>query len=541
MLNKIIVFFVSFFTINMIFGLYFGYLGLLIFPFTLALLIISIILSVLISLKFSPPEQKKTNNPIFLGIIVFFLIAMVYIIYPSFIFPRTCSDMTTIASHVRYISLKGTVLENSVLLLTNTFFTYPQTYIAPHSLFYSLLPNAYLLLTLISLLLKILTIILVYLIAKEIFNRKAALIGTFLYAFTIVTFFELFHGYTSLIFSHFFLLAGIYFYILDNKKLVFLSTIGLTSYLYIFALFFLFILLETFFTKNKKYIFLTLAPILVFPAEILRILVTYFSILKTTGRIIPPNLLALVPFIFGLFGIYYLWKKRYIVSNRITLNFFFAALIPMLLVVTIFSFNALITNNLQIYELYRAVKYFYTLIIPISIISGFGILAVLNRTRKTPIKIIAAIILLFHLFYFIGYIPVIKYPSFPAEYFPVMEKMHSIPGKFTLGIDPCFLKPETHNYIPFPYNPIIKDPVNRIKECRKEQMVKDFMFVWTKEFRFQRKEPVILDENGREFLFFNKTETVDYLLTDCSDLDKEIILQNGKVRLYKLVNQTPMT
>ncbi len=554
MIKKVFTGFVSFLAIFSLIALWLGYLGMIYSYTTVANILISGIITGFILKKTKKETITPKTQTIFALIIGVFVLLFLYVIFPNFIFPVTASDLMNHSKHTRLTSANHNIVteENGFLSAEESFpfnldHSYPQNYYATTSSIHSIIGNAYMINTILPILLLIFTTIGVFLFAKKFYNEKTAIISSFIFAFTITSLWVLLAGHLPQVFTMLFLISGFYFYSTKEKKPYFLSLIGLTAYPHAFLIFTIFLAFNFLKQKNFKIFILPFLALLSVIPQVFGLAIHYATYIAEggliRGGIFTPNPFSLAVFLLAIPGIIYIFKNKKQENNSKLLLFFGAFALMIFSVFARFFLN-MFTNNfpVQIHQLYMSVKYFYLAIVPLSIIAAIGFTQISEKinTMKKPVKTIATLLvfglLFWHFIYFTGYTPVIKnQPTFPVGFYSIGEKINSLPGEFVLGIDECFTKLPKYDYQPFPYNSFFDVPDSGENRSRLIQFPKIFQFSWAANFKYENGQRKIFDNKGKEVLKYSQKDA-DYFLTNCSELNEQILFQENGIKVYKMSN-----
>jgi len=568
----------------MILGIYLGSFGM----FTLLPSIAVIIISIALVLVFRKPLMgagKLSLPPLFfIAILAIFLVSIIALSYPDFIFPLTCSDVYNHARAIRIDAFAGgfEVLQSSAQS--------PSQIFAPHAYpigFYALavplsfiFGDAYSIITFLELIIFALLICGAYAVSILAgFNRTASIIASFFTAFSITSLWILEQGFLPQLLGSLFLLGAVYFFMKKRKIPFILSSAGLIVYPPLFGLEIIFLILAFVLPKlcalctkkfryadilkissiNSKdaliYFVLALASlILVFP-EAISLILQYSSVsfakdnlFLIRGGIFTPNLFGLLPFVLALAGLYFIFKEKVKKMKAQKTNILFSPLIILILssalasaiIVAVYVINILahFSFKTELTALYQAVKFFYFLLIPAGIIAGFGFAKLISSKKLLP-RVVAGALIAFMLIYFFCYFPIIlSNDTEPAGYYSVAAFTANLPIGSKLGIDNCLLISKDLTQ-PFPYQSLIDRPnAPGPNLCRQTEATRDFQFPWAS-YRYENGRFRIYDDSNKEVLLLGdevnlNVPNIDYFLTDCRELNSPIVYQNLGVKLYKI-------
>ncbi len=550
-LEKTFSFIVSFFAMLSIFGVWFGYSA-LIYPQTaLIAMLVSAVFSFFICRNFfCKKRERKIEKKHFLllvGILLAFSMVFIFLLWPNGVYPSTCNDFMNHANAVKLTALRHGPFPDSSESIP-LIHSYPLIYRLVSSFFYSVFPNSYVVNSLLSVFFLVITILGVFLLAKNFLNEKFALVSTFIFAFSISTFLAIDAGYLPQIMGQLFFLAAFYFHIKKNKPMLFFSLIGLWAYAHFFILFILFLVIEFLIERNfslkgliDKFAIPLASSIIILPETLGLILFRLIPETNKTlikGGITVPNLIALIAFYPALLGLYLAFKKEKMkeVQAIVLAGFIFIAFLSANVVLNFFMRWSPIVS---IHQFYMPAKLSFLMFIPASIFSAYGIKTMLetkSKKAKKIAKIVITLVLFFHFLYFTGFaLIVLQARSFPVGFYEIGEKINQLPGPFTLGIDQCFLDiPTGIKKYSFPYNSLYDnpDPVQEKNYCRYMEAGRIFHFPWAVHKRADKIPGAdIFDKEGHRIVFIGD-KNVDYFLSNCSELNKPILFESGKIKVY---------
>lgn len=564
MLNKFFWFLTIFFSLMLIFGIYIGYGG-FITPLSAIMAIIFSLVLAFIIIKYLINQHKNSQKPIqkpwlvILSISGFILIFLLLLL-PEFVFPVTCTDLMNHAASTRVIPKNQALFASGDAYMVYSgipliyIHAYPYGYSAVTSLLYALMGNSYIINSLLPFIFILLALIGIYLISIKTTNERIALFAVFISSFSIINLWVIEHGFLPQIMASFFLIAAIYAYLLKNKVFSFFAIIGLMAYPPLLVVYILFILLETgvnsraikdwvnSFRGTWHYLAIVLlAGLVVFP-ETIGLLWQYISVEKfwkgallIRGGIYTPNFFGLLAFIPAILGIYLLIFKKKFNETKPVFSLILASFLMSCVVIVYFILNwfLTITEVKQVQSLYQAVKFFYFLLIPLSIYAAIGFDYLFKRFSKNFIKYVLIALLVFHFLYFMGYsFIILQKDSVPLGFYSIAEKIDALPPEFSVGVDECFTKSDKVE-IPFIYKSLIDVPdppgPNR---CREGEISRALQFWWATHKAVEGKFR-IYSPSGEEVVRVGD-QNVDYFLTNCSTLNKPIVFEEGAIKVYKV-------
>jgi hypothetical protein len=573
MFKRIAEFGLIFFSLLLLFGIFLGFLGVI----NIYSASIAIFASVIFALG-ATYFLNKTRAPIKLDLkaillVGLFLVLLLVLIVPEFVFPVTCSDFLNHARTTRGIAKNGSFIDPINMDTVSTGIPlvyahhYPFGFYAISSQVYLLFPNAYIVNTLLTLSFLVLTSIFIYLIAfKLTVDKNIALLslGVSLFSITTIWIFE--HGFIPQILGSFFLIAALYAYLNKSELLWLFAVLGAISYPPLFAVLIIFIILQIMnnFKTNTNYldslknniksharfIIIGIGALLVGFPEVFGLAFQYLfnqkyltGALLIRGGIFTPNFFGLLIFIPALFLFYNYFIKNKEKSITPVMNMFLAAMFMVAMVMVYFVLNLVFTFNetKQIHSLYQAVKFFYFALIPASIFAGIGFNHFFKRFSKSKLKFIFVALILFNMIYFVGYLPVLnaKDSELPG-YYASVEFIDSRLPEFVAGVDGSLMFLEKVEQ-PFFYRSLIDnpDPVGP-NICREIEATRALQFWWSfhdfEDGRFRiydsnnidKKEVLLIgDEINLDY------SNIDYFLTDKSINDLDLVFESGLMKVYK--------
>ncbi|MBT4192085.1 MAG: hypothetical protein HOE11_02145 [Candidatus Diapherotrites archaeon] len=568
MINRLFEAIIIFFSIMMLFGVYLGYSDLIMFETAIISLIVSFAITGFIircrknKTRGQDVLTKLKDKKTILAILIFVLFIGMYllILAPNFVFPLTCSDVANHSLYTRLIGKNGSFFEADGSMVFSGIplvysHVYPFGFYGVSSSLYLVVGNSYLVNSMLGFLLILFTGIGVYALSKHFFGKNAALFSSFVWLFAITSLTILESGFLTQIFATLFFTGAVYAYVKRDKLLLFLAAIGLVTYPPIFVAFFIFVIVELLISaklsfkrlvndlKEKKYLIgiIILACIAMFP-EFLGMAIKYLNsehylttALLIRGGVYTPNFFGLVAFIPAVVGLFLLIKKR----SKEQLECFSFLLAPLLMsgaVVGYYALNLLISfsTRTEIHSLYQAVKFFYLALIPASMFAGLGFAHLMKKYSKKKIIVgVLICVLTFHFIYFAGYLSLYSEKQIePDGFYSAVEFANNIDGEFVLGIDDCFFKNESVVFVPA-YASLFDNPFTPQEfNCQKIDFIRGFTFTWAQRDD-SKNELGIVDSTGKPVLIKGSVGA-DYLMTDCSVLDKSIVFEEGNVRIYDL-------
>jgi len=522
-------FFVAFFALMSFFGLGLGYSG-LIYPVVSAFsILVAFVVSFLLVRNIK--VKKLGHWMVLVFVLALFLVVSLVPMYPGFVYPHACSDMM---NHV----LSGrTIAMDHGFNITETYFPfvykhgYPMQYSGLTAMFYSIVPDSYLINSLLPLFFEFLSLIALFFLARNLFGEKVGILSVFIYGFSVVQLWALEQGYFPQVMGRFFLISLLY--LISSKKmnvyLIFLSTIALFSYPHCAIVYFLFLLFYFAYSKNYLLFKIYFAGFLVIFFETVGLFAYYLftgggTVGLIRGGILVPNVLSLLIFLFALPAFFeFLRGKPY----RILRCFILAVLVMMLFL----SFEFIVAvflqgKSLSLVSLYTVVKYFYLLLFPLSVLAACGI-----RKYCSRYPVFALFSLVLYVSYFAGYAFILpQKANFPYGFYDGVEELHTLNAseEFLVGVDESLLNNEWVQS--FPYNSLVDLP-DDYGACPRLEASKAFAFVWA-DRGYWDGEWHALDSKGRE-VFNVGREHVDYFISE-NVLDKPVFYKSGSVFVYDM-------
>jgi len=567
-----------FFGLIVIFGLYAGALGQFSFFSSAAIILAAAILSgVYVRNKTKIPNEEK--NPALFVVLIAVLFALLFVIIslPEGVFPVTCSDFYNHARTIRVDAANGG-FENISLQgnLTPSLFylhSYPNGFYALSIPFFFFLQNSYLVATILAALILILILFAVYSISHRAkISPFASSIAVFFAAFSITSLWILELGFLPQLLGSLFLLSALYAFMRRDKVLFIISTAAMITYPPLLGIEVLFLIgalvapklrllpaalskqlipFTKFFSAKEALLFIGLAIIgilLVFP-ETIGLLLQYGNVsfakdnlFLIRGGIYTPNFFGLLPFLISIAGLYFIFgkKEKYSLTAPILL-FILCSIIASGVIVLVYALNYVLhfSFKLELTALYQAVKYFYFLLIALSIPAGVGAERLLNSRRKI-LRAVPIILMVLLFIYFVGYLSVLSEKrSEPFGYYGVAAIGDTLPRNSVLGIDSCMLISNTFSQ-PWAYQSLIDRPDTGPNLCRQTENTRAFQFSWAN-YNFENSRFRIYSDANKEVLLLGdevdlSKPNVDYFITNCRSLDSLLVKESFGVKLYKVTN-----
>lgn len=523
-IEKIYLWFVILLSMVSLIGIYLGIMKLIIVSVVVIVFVVAILLSFFLVREYHGYEIKQIKHAnILYGILALFGLILLYPMAFSMIFPSACSDMQFGALATRTIAYNHGFVASFYVL-----YDYHNMTNALPAMIYLFYGNSYQIHSVIGWFLEIMVVFSIFIVAKEFFSEKVAILSTFIAAFSIVNIWIMDQGYIPQLFGTVFFMSSIYLYMKKSKVLLFFSNIGLFSYPHFFIIYMLFLFLESWRGRNFKSNFLIpLLSIVVLLPHILGIVSNFTldielkNILLTKGGILVPPIIAFLVYTFAVYGLYLLVKQR----NISFLNIIFAVFSLLFFIAFVFGLNYFLKFTIiSFYQLYFIVKILYLALIPLSIVAAVGISNMLGKkNRRYSILIIMALII--HFMYFLSYSFIDRERgNFKPEMYDAMEVLNHLPGEFNIGFDECLM--DNKWVQKFPYNSLI-DAEKEYVRCSREEAYTISRFNWVKP-----DGPVVNSRN--ESIVSFGIDDADYFVTDCRVLDKPLFYDKNGFRVYVL-------
>jgi hypothetical protein len=244
-----------------LFGVYLGYSG-QIYPVTSLL---AIVISAILSWKFTGgiKTEKVENWKILSSILFLFLVIEIYPLLPDLIFPHGAGDFQNHARSVRIVAKEHSL---------QFFQASPQIYYGIGAMFYSLFPHTYVINSIFSILLELLSSIGVFLVARKLYTEKIGLIAMFIYAFALTNLFILEQGFFPQILAQFFFISSIYLFLVRRNALLILANIGLLAHPHYFGVYLIFLFFELVRTREWKILLVPFVSLFVLVPEVFSLL-----------------------------------------------------------------------------------------------------------------------------------------------------------------------------------------------------------------------------------------------------------------------------
>ncbi len=524
-IEKVYLWFVILISVLSLIGVYLGIMKLIIVSVVAPFVVVTMLISYFLIRTYHGYEIKQIKHGnILYGILVLFGLILLYPMAFSMIFPSACSDLQFGALATRYISYN----HGFVMPHYDVFYDYHNLTNALPAMIYLFYGNSYQIHSVIGWFMEIMIVFSVFIVAKEFFSEKVALLSTFIAAFSIVNIWIMDQGYIPQLFGTVFFMSSIYLYMKKSRVLLFLSNVGLFTYPHFFIIYLIFLFFESLRDRNFKYNFLipflsllVLLPHIFGMVSNFALEVELKSILLTKGGILVPPLIALVVYIFAAKGLYLIVKQR----NMTFLNILIAVFSVPFFIAVVFALNYFLRFTIvSHYQMYFIVKIFYLALIPLSVAAAVGISNILSKkSHLYPILVI--MILMFHFVYFLGYSYIDRdRGNFEPEMYYAMEALNRLPGEFKIGFDECLMD---NNWIQkFPYNSLI-DAEKEYAHCSRNEVYCLSRFNWV------TPDGPIVNSKNESIVSFDM-EDVDYFVTDCRVLDKPLFYDKNGFKIYVL-------
>lgn len=520
MLEKFFLWFVSFFGILSIFGIYLGYSHLIYAEVSMVVIVLSAVIS-----YFLVRNNKSYKVRYSRGIILILLILLgldVYVSLPYMVYPHSYVDFGLNVAQGRMIAQSHGFPSFSHV--------YPNISYGVFAIFNSIILHAYSVSSIIAIVMQIMTAFGIFFIGKELFDEKTGLIALFLYGFSLVNIMLLEQGYLTQNFATFFFVSSMYLAIMCPKNRSYLvplvlSLVGLLSYPHYFAI--MFISIIVYFRKLGVYL---LAAIVVSLPEISGIVLHYLThtaILLNSfvmfGGILVPNLFVLSVFVFAFFGYLKSFSNRNSVNLRLFTNMivFGIFIFTLFFIVNFFLFPRFSTFEKNILQLYTVVKLLYLLFVPVSLFAALE----LKRFAGKRSGIVIVFLIIYSCF-FAGYLLILPEKSnLPPEMYFISEPLGVLIRDNAVGFDGCMLQ---RSWV----QPMIYDTLYGRPDNYTEFSLAEFGFLLQTQWAYNEVE-----DNSRTVeaikLNFSRID-VDYFVTTCSRLDENVYYSLGSLAVYDM-------
>ena len=520
MIEKFFLWFVSFFGLVSVFGIYLGYLHLIYAQLSFLVIVFCAVVSYFVVRGMKGVNVRHSRE---LSIILLVLLALdVYVSLPYMIYPHSYVDFGLNVAQGRLITdMHG---------FPDFVHVYPNVYYAVFAMFNSIVLHAYTVSSAVAIIMQVMTAFAVFLVGREVFDEKTGLIASFLYGFSLVNILLLEQGYLTQSFAAFFFASSMYLVIMCCKDRRYgvplvLSLACLLSYPHYFAVMFFAVLV--YFRKVLKYL---LVAIGVMGIEILGMFSHYFTHTTTLfnsfvmyGGIIVPNLFVLSIFVFSVVGYFKLRKVRPagdLISFTNALVFIISVFVFLFLVnYFIFSISAIVERNVR--QLYMVVKLLYLLFVPFSLLAAFWLRGFAKKYCS-----FAMIFFVLYFAFFAGYLLVLpEKNNLPPEMYFMSETLSELNGYYDVGFDDCVLQDGWVQ--PWIYDTLYGRPDNYT-----EFSMAELGFLLQSSFVENKEEGHSRCSEGIRVTFVS--HDVDYFVAACDYLNESLYYSVGEVRVYAL-------
>ncbi len=517
MLHQFFLWFVSFFGMLSVFGIYIGYLHLINAPLSFLVIVFSVICSFLVVKSVKRVKIKYSRE---IALILLVLLALdVYVSLPYMIYPHS------------YVDFGLNVAQGRLVTQTQGFpsfaHVYPNVYYGVFAIFNSIVLHAYSVSSIIAIIVQIMTAFAVFLIGKALFSEKVGLIASFLYGFSLVNILLLEQGYLTQNFATFFFASSMYLVVMCSKNRAYavplvLSLVGLVSYPHYFAVMVFTILV--YFRTFLKYL---LAAIFLLLPEILGMFIYYATHVEglansfvMLGGIIVPNVFVLSVFLLALFGFRDVVGKEKS-SAIVRFVYVLGGVMGVFLVLFLVNKYVYTWRVPDTRQLYIVVKLMYLSLVPVSVLAAFYVRKGINRYSK----IVVAFVILYFAF-FVSYSLVLSQKNnLPPEVYFSSEFLSQLGHNNSVGFDGDMLQytwkqPRIYKTL---YGQEDNYTVFSILEL-------DFLLQshWSKEKgRTHYRSGYVVDVRYT-------SEDVDYFVTMSDYLDEDVCYSLGELRVYDL-------
>ncbi|MBI4176550.1 MAG: glycosyltransferase family 39 protein [Candidatus Aenigmarchaeota archaeon] len=511
---------IVFFAFTGLFGIYLGYSSALTPASSLAALVLSIILSVL-------SVRKEKGRKLYLAPAAIFLSSLVFLVavsMPYLVFPHGAGDFHNTARNIRLIQVSHSINPGGVQ---------PQMAYGVGAIFYGLIGNLFVSISVLMILLQAISVLGVYYISERVLGKRAAAIAALIYGFALTNMFFIEQGYLPHLFAQFFFISSVYFYLKRRLAPLVLSNIGVASYPPYFFVYMVFVLLSLLRERRIRIMLPPIAAILVAFPETIRFVanlgahtaaqeIPFRGLFLAKGGILLPPYLSLAVFIFAIYGVYQAFRKK----EAAMLNVLFAALAFTFLVVLAFGYVFLSGISGDIRLLYLAGKVSYLSVFPLSVFAAAGIMRLVKDKRLIPG------ILLLYVIFTLGYAAFVlpAKANFPGNFYYATERLYGISENSTIGLDADLIN--NAGWVQgFPYNPMIDIPDTgyangtvALEEAARIFQTGNRMIIYS------GGVPHLVDSSGNDVIKYNDMDA-DYYVTR-SALDKRILINEGDIFIY---------
>ena len=521
MMHKFFLWFVSFFGMLSVFGIYLGYLHLISAQLSFFVIVFCGVGSYFVVRRVKGVKVRYLRE---IGLILLVLLLLdVYVSLPYMIYPHSYVDFGLNVAQSRLVTqMQGFPSFSHV---------YPNIYYGVFAIFNSIVLHAYSVSSVIAIVMQVMTAFGVFLIGREVFDEKAGLIASFLYGFSLVNVMLLEQGYLVQSFATFFFVSSMYLVILCAKNKgsalpLVLSLVALMSYPHYFAIMFLAILV--YFRGSLKYM---MAALLVGSVEVVGLVLHYVTHESTLlnsfvmhGGILVPNLFVLCIFVFAVLGYFRLVSLGRAVSLIAFANAvaFVISVFVLLFLVNYFIFSISTIAERTVLQLYTPIKMLYLFFVPVSLLAAFQ----LRRFAKNGWRF-AIVFFVLYFSFFAGYLLVLpEKNNLPSEVYYMSEYLTELNKGNALGFDECMLQDSWVQ--PWMYDTLYGRPDNYTVFS-----VAEFGFLL--QSQLVEKAGVDHSRGGDGTSVSFAREDVDYFVTTCGDyLDVDVYYSLGNLRIYKM-------
>ncbi|MBI4214744.1 hypothetical protein HY546_02005 [archaeon] len=365
------------------------------------------------------------------------LTVSIYVSFPSMVFPHGAGDFSSMIGHAKKAVDTG--------FLNTEGNRQPQIAYGIIALIYTIIPNVFVVGSLLMITLHAFSALGVYLFTQPILGEKNAVFASVLYGFSITGFFMMEQAFLPQLFAQFFFISSLVFLIEKEKHVLFASNIGVASYLPYLGIYF--VIAALFSLKHKKIwplAILIAANFTILP-ELSRIFLNWVKVqsdptffandvpFRTTllpkGGILTPPLVSLLPFVAALPGFYFAFRKRLHDLHILT----FSVLLAMTASAAAFAYVYLAGYTTDIRHLYLFVKLFYLLIFPLSVLAAAGFSTIFSKKYSALLYAVLILYAGYGATYAIYALP--AKANFGGGFYHLIEYVYSIQGRPTVSID----------------------------------------------------------------------------------------------------------
>ena len=517
MMHKFFLWFVSFFGMLSVFGIYLGYLHLVSAPLCFFVILFCGVGSFFVVKRVKGVEIKYSRE---IALILLLLLLLdVYVSLPYLVYPHSYVDFGLNVAQGRLITdMHG---------FPSFVHLYPNVYYGVFAIFNSIVLHAYTVSSVIAIIMQVMTAFAVFLVGKEIFDEKVGLVASFLYGFSLVNIMLLEQGYLTQNFATFFFASSMYLVIMCSRNKSYgiplvLSLVALMSYPHYFAIMFLAMLI--YFRSSLGYV-LAAFGLLLF--EVIGLVVYYATHTQVlthsfvmTGGILVPNVFVLSVFLLASFGLFNVARED---KNSKILYFVYIiggviSIFLLLFLVNKYVYTWRVPN---VRQLYIVIKLMYLFLVPVSVIAAVFVRRYIYRFPK--------IVLLFAVLYFaffVNYSFILNQKdNLPTELYFSSEFLSQLYQNNSVGFDRNVLQ---HTWVqPGIYKTLYGAPDNYTQFS-----VCELGFLLQSDLGKDKNKDTFRAGSGINISYTDNA--VDYFVTKRVILGQEVFYSVGDLRVYDM-------